>query len=1427
MILAIVLLLALRLARRRVGPRPASRTRRLIGYRGQRVGEASNPGPTAGETDAAQQEPVHPGQPAPCDFRRRALLLASRCMGCKSHLSARATAHFCPLCSGVVCCPCMTTMRRHGDFPRCGAGEASSSDASTRARPELTTTPPSPAPQATAVPAEQRTQEQQPEHQHQQPQDTELHGHTPDATGLQEDWPAQSGATPQAMPTAPVQDPSLDEPPGWEGGSADGSAPSNADETATPPGTESLLSGGISSIHEAAGRLGPLAAGLSPPLWVQSYTCHKMLSCLLWEASAAAPEPGPTAEAWLRTAAAAADQNISYGEFSLTAPEAVEEGFAALAAALSSFGIRSTADLAEWMRLRRRRAHPDRHLGSAAVNQAFAEVLRFDARAALLSQVIREVVVQLGRCKAHPVLQGPQPHTTQRHGRPHAPTHVPEASWALLDDADLRHFFSLRIPTIRSCPASLRGRWRHALCFALSARRTAREKHCSDSELRAWRLFGLLPVLLLHKPPGQGRVARSALAKRFDDFAKGDWTPLLDAARASGAANTSRPPGRAAAARTETAEPGDPPRRAGPTPRGHAACKSVLLGEVSRGRQYLTGATLAPGNLATLEALQSKRPDAPRQPLPDEVLHYQPPVPLQLDREAFLACLRSSPRGSAAGPGGCTFEHLRVLMDDTEGLEELLNAAESLARADVPEEVAESFMTARLTALLKNSGGVRGIAAGTTLRRLVARTLARQYGGEVEAACAPFQYALSTRAGTDCVGHVVRAVTDDRETATLLSIDGVGAFDYVSRAAMLSKVLELPGARAMLPFLRLSYAKPSHYAWLDSEGQEHFVVQGEGGEQGDPLMPLLFSLGIHAALEKVQAELLEGELLFAYLDDIYAVAEPARVRAIHDRLAAALLDTAGIRLNEGKTRVWNRAGIQPPGMDDLGEEVWSPAGVTVLGTPVGTNAFVQHHTEERLADEARLWDAIPEVPDLQCAWQLLLQCAGPRANHLLRTLPPSQSAQYARAHDDGMWATAQRLLGEMPGSTAELGMAKDLASLPMRLGGLGLRSAGRTAPAAYWASWADALPMIQARAPQVADTALAALSGAQPETARQGALAEAHAAGEMLTREGFLQRPSWADLRDGVRPQQHLKAEPGEWAHGWQYYASSTREHHFRGSVVLPLSGPADCAHLRSHSGRWAGAALAGAPTAPEFAIEPLEFRTLLLERLRLPLPLAATECEGCGSLLDARGTHRAACTRSGRIKRRATPTEIALARVCREAGAVVQTNVRLRDMNLGIPAADERRLEVLAQGLPCHGGAQLAVDITLRSALTAEGRPKPRAAVEDGAVAEAARRDKEDAYPELLAARRCALVVIAIETGGRWSKEAASFLEDLAVARARAAPPALRGAARIAWQQRWGRMLAVACQRAHAHALVAPAGATGAAPADGILPPLSDILGR
>ena len=96
-----------------------------------------------------------------------------------------------------------------------------------------------------------------------------------------------------------------------------------------------------------------------------------------------------------------------------------------------------------------------------------------------------------------------------------------------------------------------------------------------------------------------------------------------------------------------------------------------------------------------------------------------------------------------------------------------------------------------------------------------------------------------------------------------------------------------------------------------------------------------------------------------------------------------------------------------------------------------------------------------------------------------------------------------------------------------------------------------------------------------------------------------------------------------------------------------------------------------------------------------------------------------------------------------------------------------------MANGLPLWGGQQLAVDTTLVSPLSGQGQPVRRGGQVAGAALAVARRRKERAY--LVRAHRCRLVVLAVEVGGRWSDEAASFIRSLARARALEAPARLR----------------------------------------------------
>ena len=178
---------------------------------------------------------------------------------------------------------------------------------------------------------------------------------------------------------------------------------------------------------------------------------------------------------------------------------------------------------------------------------------------------------------------------------------------------------------------------------------------------------------------------------------------------------------------------------------------------------------------------------------------------------------------------------------------------------------------------------------------------------------------------------------------------------------------------------------------------------------------------------------------------------------------------------------------------------------------------------------------------------------------------------------------------------------------------------------------------------------------------------------------------------------------------------------------------------------------------------------------------------------------------------------ESVAARVCREARARVRTNVFVRDMDLANHEnLDGRRLEVVADGLPLHGGAQLAIDTTMVSPLHSNGVARRGASDRKGLALEVARKRKEVTYPELAGeGGRARLVVLATEVGGRWSSEAAQFLSSLAWAKTRDLPEELQGDAARAWTRRWQRLLSCAAAKAFVQSLldVVPSGSDGRTP--------------
>ena len=589
--------------------------------------------------------------------------------------------------------------------------------------------------------------------------------------------------------------------------------------------------------------------------------------------------------------------------------------------------------------------------------------------------------------------------------------------------------------------------------------------------------------------------------------------------------------------------------------------------------------------------------------------------------------LRACKRGSAPGLSGARAEHYKVLLDQADALELLAEAATLLARADVPQEVAAGIALARMTAIQKPGGGVRGIATGDTFRRLVSRTLAASHAATFDEATRPFQHALSTRAGMDdALTAKLRAALERDPQTTVVSLDGRSAYDCISRAAFLHKLHEV--APALVPFARLFYGQASEYLWWDESGERHSIFQGEGCEH-----PALFALGQHAGLQHAAERLQDGEELLAFLDDLYLVLPcPTRSRAAFDTATASVEAHTGIAANLGKTRVFNfSGGPAPPGVRDLGDDVWRgdkpllERGIVALGCPVGTPQFIEAWGRDRVAKEDELLRQLPLLPDLQCAWLLLAYCASPRANHALRTVPPELIRPYAAAHDAAVWGTLQACAGE-PAEDAEC-PARAIALLPASLGGLGLTQATRAAPAAYWAAWADSLAVFEARCPRFAAWAVAALQdGTGPACQRA-----AEAGRQLLLNEGWVDVPTWSRVARGARPPgpEPDATEPGGRVHGWQFHASRTRNRFFRDRVLLPSLSPAHRALVRSQAGPHAGAWLTAIPSDPHTTLSPEMMQIALRRRLRLPLPLAAGRCggdggqstPGCGRLFQGTAT--------------------------------------------------------------------------------------------------------------------------------------------------------------------------------------------------------------
>jgi len=524
----------------------------------------------------------------------------------------------------------------------------------------------------------------------------------------------------------------------------------------------------------------------------------------------------------------------------------------------------------------------------------------------------------------------------------------------------------------------------------------------------------------------------------------------------------------------------------------------------------------------------------------------------KLEADLVQRMINSFPRGAGAGPSALRPQHLLDAIRSSHGDEALEHLAEMcnlLAQGRAPTAAAPHIASAGLMALRKNDGGLHPIAVGESIRRLVAKCLCSITKEQARHYLWPLQLGVSTPLGAEVGAQTARQWCErhagDPDRA-LVTIDFENAFNTVDRTAILRQVRHrFPGLSAWVEWC---YGAPTNLLF---DGLP--IPSSAGVQQGDPLGPLLFALPLQPVLQRVasefQSENTHGEpldLIFSFLDDgVLAGPHQVVARALH-RLteeAAAI----GLRLNPSKCEL---VLLSAPGSSSVDRSLFPneiavrPDGnFKLLGVGIGSHSYCASLTAKRVAKMAPLLAALGDLANPQIALPLLRQCASyGKVVYSLRSTPPEAHLDELLSFDKDIRRCFEGFSNTYPDDDAWL-----QASLSVRWGGLGLRSAHRHSPAAFLASRSSCHALCSEVDPshfwEVSQPMSAAALAVQsfnstvkqehrvpvdvPDTLRQKALSEA------------LDDALWAELHDGaagnLRRQAHLallKQEgSGSWLH--------------------------------------------------------------------------------------------------------------------------------------------------------------------------------------------------------------------------------------------------------------------------------------------------------
>ena len=210
----------------------------------------------------------------------------------------------------------------------------------------------------------------------------------------------------------------------------------------------------------------------------------------------------------------------------------------------------------------------------------------------------------------------------------------------------------------------------------------------------------------------------------------------------------------------------------------------------------------------------------------------------------------------------------------------------------VPEAVLEILYGAHLCAISKKDGGLRPVAVGNVLRRLVAKCCSNLCRERASSVFAPHQYGFGIPNGCEIVAHSARTYCSlQHDTPKVLcKIDFSNAFNCVRRDVILKRIFT--DFSEIFPFVNQCYRNPTLLLF-----GENVLMSNEGVQQGDPLGPLLFCLAISSLTKQ-----LSSKVNMWYLDDGFLAGDPASVMSDLS-IVSSLSKDLGLLMNLSKCEI--------------------------------------------------------------------------------------------------------------------------------------------------------------------------------------------------------------------------------------------------------------------------------------------------------------------------------------------------------------------------------------------------------------------------------------------------------------------------------------------------------------------------------------------